>query len=160
MTTGDSMRTTCLLRALVVEDDELTRQTIVEMLEGMGCQVAAVRGAQEAVLTFLAGQFDLITLDHRMPGLSGMELHRVLSQEFGAGKRTAGFAARKLCDVVLVTGYGDDPEVVCGRFGEGIVGVVQKPFIEEGLGRIVRGLVEKGCEPPVPLPEEAGSRPS
>lgn len=160
MTAGDSTRTTGLLRALVVEDDELVRRTIVEILEGMGCQVAAVRDAQEAVLAFLMGGFDLITLDHRMPGLSGMELHRVLSQEFGAGKRTTGFAARKLCDIVLVTGYGKDPEVVCGQFGEGIVGVVQKPFIKEGLGRIVRGIVEKGCKPGVPPPEEAGGRAS
>ncbi len=160
MTGGDSTHATGFLRALVVEDDELVRQTIVEILQRMGCQVSAVRDAQEAVLTFLAGQFDLITLDHRMPGLTGMELHRVLSQEFGAGKRTTGFAASRLCDVVLVTGYGDDPEVVRGRFGEGIVGVVQKPFIEEGLGRIVRGIVEKGGGPGVPLPEETGGRPS
>ncbi len=143
---------------LVVEDDELVRQSIVEVLERMGCQVAAVRDAQEAVMAFLMGRFDLITLDHRMPGLTGMELHRVLSQEFGAGKRTAGFAARRLCYVVVVTGYGEDPEVVRGRFGEGIVGVVRKPFIEEGLECIVKDLIEKGREPGIPVPEEARGR--
>ena len=135
------MPATGSLRVLAVEDDELVRMSIVETLEKMGCKVAAARDAQEAVSSFLAGEFDLVTLDHRMPGLSGMELHRLLSQEFGAGKRTTGFVAKRLCPVVVVTGYPDDPEVVSGQFGESIVGVVQKPFIQEGLGRIVKDLV-------------------
>ncbi|MHC5058565.1 MAG: response regulator, partial [Planctomycetota bacterium] len=67
MTAGDPALTGDLLRVLVVEDDELVRQSIVEVLERMGCQVAAVRDAQEAVMAFLMGRFDLITLDHRMP---------------------------------------------------------------------------------------------
>ena len=134
---------------LVVEDDELVSKTIVAMLETMGCQVAAVRDAHEAVSTFLAGEFDLITLDHRMPGLSGMELHKVLSQEFGAGKRTTGFATKRLCPVVVVTGHAEDPEVVRGQFGESIVGVVRKPAIAGALGRIVRDL-ERRVRPEAP----------
>lgn len=142
MVAGDSARGKDFLRVLVVEDDDLTREFIVGTLEEMGCRVEAARDAQEAVSTFLAGEFDLVTLDHRMPGLSGMELHKILSQEFGAGKRTTGFAVKRLCPVVVVTGHAEDPEVARGQFGESIVGVIQKPFIDEALGRVVRDLSE------------------
>ena len=140
MTAEDSRRAMGPLRVLVVDDDELARETIVEALEGMGCEVASVPDAHEAVSVFLSGEFDLIALDHRMPGLSGMELHKILSQEFGAGKRTTGFVARKLPPVVVITGYAEDPEIVGEQFGESIVGVVEKPHINESLGRIVREL--------------------
>jgi CheY-like chemotaxis protein len=125
------------LRVLVVDDDEFARGGLVRMLSRMGCEVTAAADAQEAVCAFLSGRFDLITLDHRMPGMSGMELHRALSQEFGAGKRTTGFVARKLPPVLVVTAYAEEPEVVEGQFGESILGVLQKPLVEEELRRIV-----------------------
>ncbi len=156
MAAEDSTRRTDSLRVLVVEDDDLAREFIVGTLEEMGCRAEAARDAHEAVSIFLEGEFDLVTLDHRMPGLSGMELHKILSQEFGAGKRTTGFATKRLCPVVVVTGHAEDPEVVRGQFGESIMGVVQKPFIAEALRRIVRGLTEgrRGLDVP-PEPEKA-----
>ncbi len=143
MAAGDNAGITSRLRVLVVDDDDLVRGVIAETLEAIGCQVVAARDAQEAVSTFLTGEFDLVTLDNRMPGLSGMELHKLLSQEFGAGKRTTGFTPKRLCPVVIVTGYAEDPEVVHGQFGESIVGIVAKPLAHEGLCRIVRELAEK-----------------
>jgi len=86
---------------------------------------------------------DLVTLDFKMPGLDGMELHKVLSQEFGSGKRTDGPAAKTLPSIVVVTAYAEAPEVVGRQFGESIVGIVRKPLIEEELGRIVRDLIAK-----------------
>jgi len=127
-------------RVLVVDDDEIARGAIVRMLERMGCEITSASNAQEAVSMFLTGKFDLITLDYRMPGLNGMALHKVLSQEFGVGKRTTGLVLKRLPPIVVVTAYAEEPEVVQAQFGESIVGVVQKPFIENGLGGIVRGL--------------------
>ncbi len=112
------------------------------MLEDIGCEVTSSADAEKAVSLYVSGSFDLITLDHRMPGLSGPELHRVLSQEFGAGKRTMGFAVRSLPPVIIVTAHAEDPEVERWRCGESIVGVVQKPFVHEKLGRIVHELAK------------------
>lgn len=133
-------------RVLVVDDDEIARGAIARMLERMGCKVTSASNAHEAVSMFLTGKFDLITLDYRMPGLDGMALHKVLSQEFGAGKRTTGFVLKKLPPIVVVTAYADEPDVIRGQFGESVVGVVQKPFIEDGLGRIVRDLLSERSE--------------
>ncbi|MHC4253396.1 MAG: response regulator, partial [Planctomycetota bacterium] len=104
-----------------MDDDEIARSAIALMLERMGCKVTSASNAQEAVSMFLTGKFDLIALDYRMPGLDGMALHKVLSQEFGAGKRTLGFAPRKLPTIVVVTAYADEPDVIRGLFGESVV---------------------------------------
>ena len=129
-------------RVLVVDDDPDYTLLVVEVLEeGLGCEVTCASNAEEAVKTFLSGAFDLITLDHRMPGLHGMDIHKVLSQEFGAGKRTTGFVARKLPPVLIVTGYAEDPEIIRGQFGESIVGVLQKRVHMEELERVVSDIL-------------------
>lgn len=143
MAAKNSLREGNSFRVLVVDDDEIARGAIVRALEGMGCEVTSASNAQEAVSAFLAGKFDLITLDYRMPGLDGMELHKALSQEFGAGKRTTGFAPKKLPPIVVVTAYAEEPGVVRSQFGESIVGVVQKPFIGRNLARIVDDLIRR-----------------
>jgi len=128
-------------RVLVIDDEEDMREVLSRMLGGLGCEVSCAASAEEAVKAFLAVPFDLITLDHRMPGMHGMDLHKVLSQEFGAGKRTTGFTPRKLPPVLIVTGYAEDPEVVRGQWGESVVGVLQKPVHKEELERVVRDIL-------------------
>ncbi len=98
--------------------------------------------------TFVSGQFDIITLDCRMPGLHGMDLHKLLSQEFGAGKRTTGFTRRRLPPILIVTGYAEDPEVMRGRWSEGIVGVLQKPVHKEELERVAQHILGRESLPP------------
>jgi len=128
-------------RVLVVDDEADIRDIMSRILTEMGCEVTCASSADEAVAAFVKGTFDLITLDHRMPDLKGMELHKVLSQEFGAGKRTTGFTPKKLPPVLIVTGYAEDPEVIQGQWGEGIVGVLQKPVHRGQLERTVSGLL-------------------
>jgi CheY-like chemotaxis protein len=128
-------------RVLVVDDEAEIREVISRMLADMGCEVTCASSADEAVGAFLQGGVDLITLDHRMPGLKGMDLHKVLSQEFGAGRRTTGFTPRKLPPILIVTGFAEDAEVERGQWGEGIVGVLQKPVHKEELKRVVEDLL-------------------
>ena len=127
-------------RVLVVDDEPSIRETMSRMLVGLGCEVVCASDADGAVAAFLKGAFDLVTLDHRMPGLKGMDVHKVLSQEFGAGKRTTGFTPRKFPPVLIVTGYADDPEVLKGQWGEGIVGVLQKPVHMDDLAAVLSDL--------------------
>ena len=133
---------------LVVDDEDEMREVICRMLASLGCETVGAGSAEEAVGAFIAGTFDLVTLDHRMPGLRGMDLHKVLSQEFGAGRRTTGFVPRKLPPILIITGYAEDPDVVDGQWGEGIVGVLQKPVAIAQLRRIVEGLLDVRSEAP------------
>ena len=134
------MNTEKARRVLVIDDEEDIRDILSRMLGALGCEVSCAASAEEAVKAFISGPFDLITLDHRMPGLHGMDLHKVLSQEFGAGKRTTGFTPRKLPPVLIITGYAEDPEVIRGQFGESIVGILQKPVHKKELERVVQDL--------------------
>ena len=128
------------LDVLVVDDDEAAREGIALILRDLGCGVTTADNADEAVECFIKGSFGLITLDYRMPGLSGADLHKILSQEFGAGKRIGGLAPRTLPPILIVTGYGDDPEVAKTAFGESVIGVIQKPTIEKKLKAVVEDL--------------------
>ena len=139
-----------VFRVLVVDDDEAPREVIARLLESMGCEVTPASSAQEALSVFVSGTFDLNTLDYRMPGMDGMGFHKVLSQEFGAGKRTTGFVPRKLPPIVIVTAYSEEPGVVYGQFGESVVGVVQKPNVGKQLALIVQDLLEARQEGPAP----------
>ncbi len=128
------------LAVLVVDDDEAAREGIALTLTNLGCDVTTAENVDGAVKRFIKGSFDLITLDHRMPGLTGADLHKILSQEFGAGKRIGGPAPRQLPPILIVTGYCDDPEVARTAFGESVIGVIQKPAIEEKLKAVVDDL--------------------
>ncbi len=126
---GDRMSAGQRPHALVIDDEEVSREILSQMLASMGCEVTCASGAKEALAAFLKVRFDLVTLDHRMPGLCGMDIHKVLSQEF---------APRKLPPILIVTGYAEDPEVVRGQSGEGIVGVLRKPVDKQALRSVVQ----------------------
>jgi CheY-like chemotaxis protein len=138
-------------RVLVVDDDREVREVIAQMFVTIGCDVTSVGDGQKAISAYLGAPYDLITLDYRMPGLDGAALHKLLSEEFGAGKRTKGFTPKKLPPVVVITGHADEPDVIKTRFGESVVGILSKPIALDD----VHGLVSKVSA----AGESAGERP-
>lgn len=65
-------------RILVVDDDRTFRLSTAELLRQDGHQVEAVGDASEAEVALRNGAFDLVLLDLRMPGLSGVRFLEVL----------------------------------------------------------------------------------
>ena len=126
------------MKVLVIDDEPDIRKIISEALRRRGFEAVTAGDADEAIAHFLAGGVDMITLDHRMPGMSGAELHELLSREFGAGKRTTGFVPKKLPPILIVTATPDAEEVIRAEFGEGVVGVLAKPFNIDQLVEIVQ----------------------
>ncbi len=118
---------------LIVDDDELVRETTAEMLRGLGYQVLQA-GSGGAALELLAGRrrIDLMIVDFAMPGMNGVEVAKV--------------AASKRPDmaVLFVTGYADHSaltEVAEGR-------ILSKPFTEAELARRIVDVLQ-------PEPESA-----
>jgi len=68
---------------LVVDDNELNRDVLSRRLERQGYRVLAVEDGQLALDTVANVQIDLILLDIMMPGLTGVEVLRILRQRFG-----------------------------------------------------------------------------
>lgn len=66
-------------RLLVVDDEAAMRRTLRDLLSLEGYEVHTAQDGQEALHILEEGEFDLMILDLRMPGLSGVEVLRRLS---------------------------------------------------------------------------------
>ena len=108
-------------RILVVDDEEIVRETIHAILSSMGFEVVTVPGGAEALALLEKGEIpDLMMLDLTMPGLSGAEVFsRLQGMEMSF-------------PVLVVSGYSK--EKLSSLFpGEGPNGFLQKPFSPEAL---------------------------
>ncbi|MBN1575816.1 MAG: sigma-54-dependent Fis family transcriptional regulator [Chitinispirillaceae bacterium] len=61
-------------RILVVDDNELFRDSIVETLRRLGHEIEAAADGPSACALMAPGKFDLVISDMKMPGMSGIEL--------------------------------------------------------------------------------------
>ncbi len=66
---------------LIVEDDELMRSFLMQILSEEGYRVAAAEDGKEGLAKVLSGDFDLVISDLRLPKLSGLDLLREGRQE-------------------------------------------------------------------------------
>ncbi|MDD4732977.1 MAG: ATP-binding protein, partial [Desulfovibrio sp.] len=66
------------LRVLAVEDDRISRLSLVRMLEKSGCRVVAVEDGEKALERLQAEAFDAVFMDVQMPGLNGMQTTRAI----------------------------------------------------------------------------------
>lgn len=61
------------MKLLFVEDDAMNRRVVKDMLNVAGVLMDEADGAQEGLRMIDAGEYDLILMDLRMPGMDGME---------------------------------------------------------------------------------------
>lgn len=116
---------------LVVDDDELVRRALCQLLERQGYTVLAANDGEGAVelLAAYAGALHLVIADIVMPGLTG----RALLERLAAG--------RPPFKVLFMSGYPDYAPV-----GESVreagVAFLEKPFPLEEFTRTVRGVLD------------------
>lgn len=105
-------------RVLLVEDDSGVRELITQHLRGQRFDVVALESAEEVVTGLRDGTiqfFDLVLLDIHLPGMSGIDLARLL------------LSTAPLKPVILIT--GDDDEQMARRALEhGVTAYLLKPF--------------------------------
>jgi DNA-binding response OmpR family regulator len=78
--TGEGRKMTAKANILVVDDEPIERQSLMDILRLEGYHVAAVANGEAAVDHVRQNQVDLILLDLRMPGMSGLEVIKVVSR--------------------------------------------------------------------------------
>lgn len=81
-------------KILVVDDEELVRQSLVEILKLEGYEVQSVSSGNEALDSLQSEDFDLVMLDLRMPGMDGLDVLRETGRIAPDTK------------VILLTGHG------------------------------------------------------
>lgn len=119
-----------MLRVLVVDDEPPARQDLAYLLgtdERVG-EIRTAANADEALRELQHHRVDAIFTDIRMPGLTGLELARVLGR----------FAEPP--PVVFVTAYEDH---AVDAFALDIVDYLLKPVRTERLAEAVRRVVER-----------------
>src|SRR5262249_54580643 len=82
-----------MVKILLIDDDADLRQFLRRELEADGCQVQCLERAEEGPDLLAGAAFDLVLLDNKMPGMSGLEFLEAL--------RRRGLEV----PVVLMTGY-------------------------------------------------------
>ncbi|MEZ6035962.1 MAG: ATP-binding protein [Planctomycetota bacterium] len=122
-------------RLLVVDDEEMVRQTIRRYAERHGWHVTDVGSAEEALRRILdAGeQFAAIVCDLRMPGLSGIGFHDELRRR----------APELLPHTLFVTGDLASPEAA-SFVADNQAAIVTKPFLMPELVRRIREVARQG----------------
>ena len=58
---------------LIVDDDDAFRDTLAETLQGLGHETVAVARGAQALEAVSHARFDAVFLDHRMPGMDGLQ---------------------------------------------------------------------------------------
>jgi DNA-binding response OmpR family regulator len=61
-------------RILIVDDEPALRQTLVRVLQQAGFEGTTAESGEQALAFLSAAEYDLVYLDLRMPGLSGLEV--------------------------------------------------------------------------------------
>ena len=114
---------------LIVDDDDVIRETLLELLEGnYQCQVAST--AEEALRKLQAQPFDVVLTDISMPGLSGSELLQ---------------RARELypdTPVIIMSGLSDQ-EQAHSLINRGAFDYLLKPFRLEVVEESVKRAIEQ-----------------
>ena len=81
-------------KALVVEDEAVTRTLLAQLLQAIDCEVDLAVDGEEALALLLAHSYDVVLLDIMLPKMSGIEVMEVLRRE----------RPRMLGCVIVVTG--------------------------------------------------------
>jgi CheY-like chemotaxis protein len=107
-------------RALVVDDEDLVRITVADMIAELGFEVVEGSSAEEALERLADGQtFDVLVTDHLMPGLSGAALAYEVRQRWPQIR------------TVIISGYADADGV-----GPDLLRL-NKPFRQDELSEIL-----------------------
>ena len=105
----------------VVDDDESVRESLDGLFRSVGFAVKVFASAEEFLNTDHLRDIDCLLLDVRMPGMSGIELHRHL------------LASHCEVPVIFITAHGFEQGVRSQALQNGAVDFLTKPLSEDTI---------------------------
>ncbi len=104
----------------VVDDDDSVRESLRGLLRSVTFGVEVFTSAEEFLSSDRMRETDCLILDVRMPGMSGLELHRLL------------VSSHPHLPVIFITAHGDE-ELRSRALRGGAVDYLLKPFSDDAL---------------------------
>ncbi|MGB9822801.1 response regulator [Thermodesulfovibrio sp.] len=116
-------------KALVIDDNDLVRETLKAMLEFLGFEVAVSENGEEALEKFKSSEkaFDVVFVDLVMPGISGKTLLQKLIEIDPQVK------------AIISSGYSNDP-AIADYEKLGFKGILNKPYTIDELKEALKKL--------------------
>jgi FixJ family two-component response regulator len=115
----------------VVDDDRRVREALSALLRANGRNVRAFESGREFLDTPRQNAVACLILDMRMPGMSGLEVQKLVSRDCPI-------------PVIFITGRGDVPSTVLAMKG-GAVDFLTKPVDEDALMGAVDASIAGAC---------------
>ncbi|MCL4756712.1 MAG: AAA family ATPase [Rhodocyclaceae bacterium] len=125
------------LRVLVVDDNASAREVLLDLLSALPFSVDAVASGEEAMDALMANDcrdaYDLVLMDWRMPGMSGIEAARIIR---------SGTVLRNRPAVIIVSAFGRDQlDDDLDRVADGFL---SKPVSKSALMHALAGIFGAG----------------
>jgi excisionase family DNA binding protein len=112
-------------RVLIVDDEEMVRETLKRMVEAHNIQAVAVATGQQAEKAAQEEPFRIVFLDLNMPGMNGVETLQVLKK------------LDKDLVFVVVTGLTGEDDLFRSVLEYAPVSVIPKPFTLQQIGDVL-----------------------
>jgi len=130
-------------RVLVVDDEEIVRESYKRALTEAGYQVRTVESGSDALKACRAESFDVMLTDLKMPEMDGVEVAQAMKEQFPDVR------------VVIITGYPTRSSA--DRAAQlGIFDYLEKPLSPERLSAATAEILARPVKrTPVPEPEIA-----
>ncbi|MCF7956655.1 MAG: response regulator [Phycisphaerae bacterium] len=117
-------------KILIVDDEKNIRMTVTQALEDMDVDIDTAVNGEEALSKLKDGDFGLVLLDLRMPGIDGMEVLDRLSKD------------RPDIKIIIVTAHGSIDSAV-EAMKQGAVDFIQKPFTPKEIRELVSKFIKR-----------------
>ncbi|WP_319521365.1 sigma-54 dependent transcriptional regulator [uncultured Desulfosarcina sp.] len=120
-------------RIMVVDDELIIRESLAGWLERDGHHVETADSGEAALKKLTSEQFDIMLVDIKMEGMSGLDLLRVINEQ---GLDTA---------VVMITAYGSISTAI-DAMKSGAVEYLLKPFDPEEIGVLIEKIISQQAQ--------------
>jgi FixJ family two-component response regulator len=114
----------------IVDDDQAIREGLESLMRSVGISFRTFASAQDFLRSQLRNAPGCLVLDIRMPGLSGLELQRQLTE------------ADIHIPIIFITGHGDIPMTV-RAMKAGAVEFLAKPFRDQDLLDAIQQAIQR-----------------
>ena len=103
-----------LYKILVVDDEAPVRDLLGDLFKKEDCLPVSCESGEEALIMLEKETFDVVLLDIKLPGISGLEVLKEIRQKYTN------------LPVVMITGFGFDEELIVKSKQLGCCGYIGK----------------------------------